>query len=226
MWMWIVDTVRPIAPVFTLVPPNPSTNATSHFDWTPHLPGAGIDHYECSTENGAFSTVVVGADGPPQPCAPPLVYVVQTTNNGVHQLAVRAVDMAGNVSPAISYSWKVDKGSGQEFTISGDLSGLLYPGGACRAVALTLTNPNDVPIYVTALTVGFGTMPAGCPASWFAINQLNVSATNTLTVPANGSVTLPHGTVTAPTVLMVDSGKQDACQGQSFGLAYDGSAHS
>ena len=83
------------APAFTSTPPNPSTTATSTFTWTEQESG---DHFLCSVENGAFQSTVPSDGGSPQPCSSPLTYNVFTTNNGVHQFAVEAVDALGNVS--------------------------------------------------------------------------------------------------------------------------------
>ena len=77
--------------------------------------------------------------------------VVDSSNNGQHQFAVRAIDPAGNASAPTTYKWKVDKGSPQLFTISGTVSNLQI--GVAKAIPVTLSNPNDVPIYVTALNV-------------------------------------------------------------------------
>jgi hypothetical protein len=215
-----IDKLTP-APVFTSKPPNPSYTATTTFAWTEQEAG---DTFLCSEENGPFNI----------PCSSPFTYVVGTTNNGIHQFAVKAIDSLGNVSSAVSYTWKVEKGSIQDFTISGNLAGLLYPAGQARSVAITLTNPNNLPIYVTSLTVNIsGGLPNGCLASWFQVTQSNVSSANAVMVPANSSVTLPHanstnnGTVSAPTIQMTDSGnQQDACKNATFNLSYSGSSHS
>ncbi len=230
---WQVDTINPPTPVFTLTPPDPNSVSTSNFDWTPHLPNADVDHYECSVENGPFSTTVPSVGGPAQPCSPPLTYVVATTNNGQHQFAVRAVDAAGNVSGSISYSWKVAAGSIQDFTIDGNAVGLIYPGGAPQAIAVTLHNPNNIPIYVTALTVTATTdTPHGCSHNDLVLTQADLttatSSPNAIVIPANGSVTLPAQGVAAPTIRLLDNGTDQtpACANQTFSLTYDGSAHS
>jgi hypothetical protein len=220
---WQVDTIAPAAPVFTLTPPDPNTVATSSFDWTPHLPAGDIDHYECSKENGSFQLC-----GPP-----PYTYAVGTTNNGQHQFAVRAVDAAGNVSGSISYSWKVAAGSIQDFTIDGNATGLLYPGGDARPIAVTLHNPNNLPIYVTALTVSATTdTPHGCSHTDLVVQQANLATAtgspSAIAVPANGTVTLPAQGVAAPTIRLQDNGHDQtpACANQTFNLSYSGSAHS
>jgi hypothetical protein len=218
-----VDKVAP-APVFDATPTDPNSVSTSNFTW--HDGEAGVT-YLCSTENGPFAAAVHGADGPDQPCASPLSYVVQTTSNGEHQLAVEAVDSAGNVSQPIGYKWKVGKGSIQDFTIDGNAPGLLYPGGDAKPIAVTLHNPNEIPISVTTVTVALHTadFPAGCDSSAFQVAQAAIPAAG-VQVPANGSVTLPAQGATAPTVRMVDSGDQDDCKNLTFHFDYTGSAHS
>lgn len=223
---YAIDKTPPAAPVLDSMPPNPNGVSTSNFTW--HDAAADVDHYLCSIENGAFTATVHGADGPDQPCASPLSYVVATTNNGVHQFAVEAVDAAGNVSQSIGYSWKVQKGSIENFTIDGDAAGLLYPGAATATpIAVTLHNPNNIPVYVTSVTTTLHTadFPAGCSSSAFVVAQAVIPAAGVL-VPANGAVTLPAQGATAPTVEMTDSGNQDACKNLTFHFDYSGDAHS
>ena len=121
--------------------------------------------YECSRENGAF-----------QACSSPLTYAAATTSNGQHQFAVRAIDGAGNVSAITCHQWKIDKGSPQQFTINGSVSGLV-PGVAKR-VPVVLTNPNDVPIYVTGITTTLSSDPgsSGCGLSNFEVLQSSASS--------------------------------------------------
>ena len=85
--------------------------------------------FECSIENEPFLA-----------CTSPFTFtvIVDTSNNGQHQFAVRAVDPAGNISGAASYKWKVDDVG---FTITGNAGGLLYPdcGATCRSKSSTRT---------------------------------------------------------------------------------------
>jgi hypothetical protein len=231
---WRVDTVAPPAPVLMLVPPNPDSGSRSNFDWTPQPPSGDVDHYECSTESGAFSTQVPSFGEAPVSCRPPLSYVVATTSDDQHRFAVRAVDAAGNASGAVSHSWKV-AGSIQDFTITGSAVGLLYPGGPARPITVTLHNPNNLPIYVTALTVAAtASTPAGCDHDDLVVVQADLTAATpnpypgTIVVPANGSVTLPDQSVAAPTIQLQnrDFDQTPTCAGQTFSLTYTGSAHS
>ena len=213
---------------FVTKPPDPNTVSTSTFSWTSQPAASDFDRFECSAENGPFGTQVPSEGGAAQPCASPLTYVVATTNNGQHQFAVRAYDQLGNFTE-VTYSWKVEAGSIQDFTMSGNLAGgdLLYPGGPTHSIPVTFHNPNGIAITVTAFTVAVdaATLPAGCSASWFPVVQSNIAASAGVSVPANGSVTLPAQGVAAPTVRMIDSGNQDACRNATFTLNYtNGSA--
>jgi hypothetical protein len=211
----------PPAPVLTSYPGDPNGTATSTFVWTEQQ--AGVT-FLCSTENGKFSsTVTPPGGGSPQPCASPLTYNVATTNNGVHQFAVEALDAFGNVSPAAKYSWKVPK-SALPLTVGGN-AGIVYPGGGPSAFQTTITNPNTGPVTITSLTVALGAMPSGCQAGWFAFTQSNASPSQPITVPGSGSVTLPDPVhapgVNAPSVSMSDNGDQTSCKAQTVPVSYD-----
>jgi hypothetical protein len=118
---------------------------------------------------------------------------------------------------------------GADFTITGaGVSNLLL--GVSRVIPLTLTNPNDRPIVVTALTVTVSadSTPAGCSsAANVQLVQSDASSADPIVVPANGSVTLT-GPPRAPRILLVNlpDVNQDACKLVVFGLTYTGSAHS
>jgi hypothetical protein len=107
--------------------------------------------------------------------------------------------------------------------------GSLTPGVA-TAIQLTLTNPNDVPISVTALTVSVAadSTPPGCiSASNVQLTQSNASSADPITVPARGSVTLTSAPRAPQIVLLNLPGvNQDVCKNKSFALTYSGSAHS
>jgi hypothetical protein len=211
---WRVDTVAPPKPQLTQTPPNPSASSSATFAFVDGEAGVG---FECSLDGAAFAA-----------CTSPKAY--SGLRDGGHSFSVRAVDAAGNRGAAVGWSWRVlASTSGLPFTISGGYGGTLYPGRT-GALALRVANPNNVPILVTSLTVTIqsGSTKAGCdgPRNLQA-TQSNVSETNALTVPANGSVTLPSGGVSAPQVLMRNlSTNQDACMGAVFSFAYSGSSHS
>ena len=119
-------------------------------------------------------------------------------------------------------------GPSESFAVSGSPEGLLYPGAAASRIPLTLTNPNTVVIYVTALAVGVTSEAPGCSAAEnLLITQSDASPLSPVVVPAGGSVTLPAQGITAPTIQLIDlsSVNQDPCKGAAFVLRYSGSAH-
>src|SRR5215213_1509645 len=213
-YRWRIDTVAPPKPQLTQTPPNPSASSSATFAFADREVGVA---FECALDGGSYAA-----------CTSPKAY--GGLADGSHAFAVRALDAAGNRSAATTYTWSVlASSSGLPFTISGGYGGTLYPGKT-GALALRVANPNNVPILVTSLTVTIqsGSTKAGCdgPAN-LQITPSNVSATNALTVPANGSVTLPSAGVSAPQVLMRNlSTNQDACMGAVFSFAYSGSSHS
>jgi cytoskeletal protein RodZ len=114
------------------------------------------------------------------------------------------------------------------FTITGSV-GNLVPGVA-TPIQLTLTNPNGVPIYVTALTVTVApdSSPPGCSsAANLEITQSNASVASPIVVAAKSSLILPSAPSAPQITLRNLAGiNQDVCKGKSFILTYSGSAHS
>jgi large repetitive protein len=221
-WTWVVDTIAPTVQLDQPLPPNPDTDTSPTFAFHgTDTGGSGIAGYQCKLDGGSWAA-----------CSSP--DTLDDLSLASHTFEVEATDKAGNTSSPASYTWTVQAagGTGMPFSMAGDVnagtSGDLYPGGPARAIPIAITNPNSVPILVTEITVTIttGTLPAGCQASWFEVGQSNVSTTNTVTVPANGSVTLPAGSVTAPTIQMLDDGPQDLCAGATFSYSFTGSAHS
>jgi hypothetical protein len=102
----------------------------------------------------------------------------------------------------------------------------MYPGGPAVALPLTLENPNDEPISVTSLWVEVNESPPGCDgATNLSVTPSSVSTATPVTIPANGSVTLPALGVSSPALRLLDLPfSQDACQGATFGLSFGGSA--
>jgi hypothetical protein len=143
-----------------------------------------------------------------------------------------AAETSAAVTPAPSAVGSGHGGAqtgGADFTITGaGVRDLLL--GVSRAIPLTLTNPNDTPIFVTALTVTVSadSTPTGCSsADNVQLVQSNASSADPVLVPANGSVTLT-GPPRAPRITLVNlpDVNQDACKKVVFGLTYTGSAHS
>jgi hypothetical protein len=211
---WKIDQIAPPRPQLTQTPPSTSASADATFAFVDREASAT---FECALDAGAYVA-----------CASPKTYTGLAA--GRHRFSVRAVDLAGNRSATAEYSWRVSPATtGVPFTISGSYGGLLYPGKTA-ALSLRVTNPNGAAILVESIVVTIqpGSTKPGCdgPAN-LQITASNVSAANPLTVPANGSVTLPAGAVSAPQVTMRNlPTNQDACKGATFAFAYSGSAHS
>jgi hypothetical protein len=211
---WKIDQTAPPRPQLVQQPPNPSASTSATFAFVDRETGAT---FECALDGAAFAA-----------CTSPQTYTGLSAAR--HRFQVRAVDLAGNRSAVTEYSWRATPATtGQPFTISGGYGGLLYPGKA-GALSLRVTNPNGEAILVESIVVTIqpGSTKPGCdgPAN-LQITPSNVSAGNPLTVPANGSVTLPSGAVSAPQVTMRNlATNQDACKGATFTFAYSGSSHS
>ena len=205
--MWRVDSVAPPAPVLTTRPSDPTPAATNDFVWTCAESGATA---ECSLENGAWVT-----------CTSPFRWVINAGNYGQHEFIVRSRDAAGNASTSTQYTFKYEKGlpdSGVPFQITGSVSALQI--GLWQDVAVTVTDPNSVHIYVSALRSAppANSTPAGCTtAQNLEVQPPNISATNTLVVPANGTVMLPAQGVAAPRLRLLDlpTVNQDVCKAKS-----------
>ena len=236
-YVFFVDTLSPAAPAFALTPPNPSTDASSTFKWTDSDPGgstvpptgSGIAYYLCSVENGGFIATVPSDGASAQPCTSPLTYNVATTNSGVHQFAVEAVDYAGNVSQVASYSWKVQKGSIANFTIAGNVTNPLYPGPGVQQLNLTLTNPNSAAITITGVTAAVSSVAALAGHTCATANFSTTNYTGAGFTLQPGTHTLSEsGVLTGqlPTISMPNSGDQTGCEHAQIDLTYGGSAHS
>ena len=80
-------------------------------------------------------------DGPNQPCVSPLTFNVATrttasTSSPYEHRRGRERVRVGLVPV------EVDKGSGQDYTISGNLSSLLYPGITAQPINVAFSSPN------------------------------------------------------------------------------------
>ncbi len=214
-YAWRLDTDDPPKPRIVQHPANPSSAIDATFGFTDRESGVG---FECRLDRASWvaCTSTTRYDG---------------LGAGDHRFSVRAVDAAGNRSDAADFGWRVVPAvGGEDFSVRGDLTGVTLIPGSSGPLALTISNPNDEPIFVTriAVTVQPGSTNPGCdgPAN-LAVTQSNASEANPLVVPANGSVSVPSGGVSAPVLEMLNlPTNQDACKGATFTFSYAGSAHS
>ncbi|MDX6679227.1 MAG: large repetitive protein, partial [Solirubrobacteraceae bacterium] len=210
-----IDMQPPPAPAITAKPPSPSTSPDASFSFSDAEAGVS---FLCRLDGAAFA-----------PCSSPTTF--SALKDGSHTFGVQARDAAGNVGSPVTWTWTIDTkaAAGKAFTISGNAPSLLYPGGPAVPIAVRLTNPNSVAIFVTSLTVSVSAsgLPAGCNGAWFSLAQSSVSPTAPVQVPGNGSLTLPAQGVGAPTIRLLNvNANQDACKNVQLTLAYSGSAHS
>ena len=211
-YTWKIDTVPPPTPSLTGHPIDGTTSTSATFTFADSEAGVG---YECRLDDVSVA------------CASPKTY--DGLDTARHSFSVRAVDAAGNRSQPASFSWTISRATSREFSISGSVSALLYPGAPAQPIALKLSNPNSVAIYVTALQVAVASSTStGCnPATNLALAQSNASTAAPVRVPAGGSVTLPAQGVSAPTIRLLNLPvNQDACKNARFSLTYSGSSHS
>ncbi len=209
---FVINTDGPPTPTITSGPANPTPTTSATLSFTDS--GAGVT-YQCNLDGLGW-----------HPCSSPATY--SGLSVGDHVFQVRAVNNAGDLSNPASYGWTVVPTGGLPFTITGNATGALYPGASAEPIALTLSNPNGVQIYVTSVTVTLvsSSLPAGCSASGYVVDQASIPTAG-VAVPANGSVSLPAQGATAPSIQMIDTGtNQDACQNAQLQLSYAGSAHS
>jgi large repetitive protein len=216
---WTVDTTPPAPPLLTVKPDNPNGDGIANFNW--NETDATAVSFKCSIENGPFTTC------PTDPNYPGVMahYIVDVSNDGTHQFAVRAYDAVGNYSTT-SYSWKVLHAI--NVTVDGNADGLLYPNGPTRTLVLVLHNPNNFPVTINLITVTVSGSPAGCAAGAVGSNPANLvltqsnvdgSGAQTVTVPANTNLTLPPAN--RPTIRLIDTGlDQQACKNGSFTFSY------
>jgi hypothetical protein len=203
----------------------PSRKRVSSSPIVPPQPGGeqkSTRSFECRLDNGRW-----------QSCTSP--YRLGGLEIGEHFLAVRAFTRDDRAGPAASYTWQqvapppsslppAEQADERSFTIEaqGNLDGL-YPGDPPRAMPLLISNPGPDPIEVTSVTVVIAAGDPNCTAENFALTQPSVSPATPLTVPANGSVSLPEAA--APTIAMLNLPvNQDACQGAEIPLVFSGEA--
>jgi hypothetical protein len=95
-YTWIVDTVPPSATIDDPKPANPSNNSTATFNFSgTDTGGTGVTGFVCSLDGSAFAT-----------CLSP--QALSSLGNGSHTFSVKAIDAAGNVSSATTFTWTID----------------------------------------------------------------------------------------------------------------------
>lgn len=159
--------------------------------------------------------------GPWQDCGSPRRLSLPT---GSHSVAVRALAHTGQPGPVASYSWTQLEPKPIAIEPVGSIEDL-HPGFPTQSLPVVVSNPNDVPVEVTRLTVELPTDPPSCPAENFELIPAGISAAFPLAIAARASVSLPSETVSAPAIRMLNrAANQDACQGAQLQLVFHGEA--
>jgi hypothetical protein len=89
-YTWTIDTL-PSTATITLKPSNPSSTNSPIFAFIASEGGS----FTCRLDGGAFA-----------PCTSPTTY--SNVSDGPHTFAVRAIDLAGNTGPEVSYTWTIE----------------------------------------------------------------------------------------------------------------------
>jgi hypothetical protein len=212
---WIVDTVAPPKPVVTKGPANPSANTNVGFDYTDADSGAS---FQCKLDDGPLSNCAKNHTEYPK------------AGVGDHCFVVRAIDVAGNVSPMSNpWCWTA---TADAFPVSGSLSGF-YPGRSQR-IDLSIGNPNnfDLRVLSVSITVQNATKrPDGTASSCVGSQNLVVSqplqtSPVAIVIPRDSTRTLSQlgipqaqwPLLTMPNLAV----NQDACKNTVFTLTYAG----
>lgn len=157
------------------------------------------------------------------------LYVGSTTQNPPGSYAVTITGTSGGIQHSTVVTLNIDL-----FSAMASVPGQLYPGNQIH-IPVTLTNPYNYAVTATGLAAGVQSDPTtgyvldnagapikGCLASWFKFTPSSLSSTNTLQIPANGSVVLPASS--GPSIELVDAPtNQDACKGAVVKLNFIGS---
>lgn len=151
---------------------------------------------------------------------------LRNLNPGEHAFAVRVLSPKGRPGRAAHYRWAQTEP--KQLAIEPLVDGLetLMPGAPAQPLPVRIANPNPVPVEVTGLTVAATPDAPGCAADPnFAVVPSNLSPAAPLTLPPGGSVVLPSGAATAPTLAMRElASDQNACQGASVQLVFSAEA--
>lgn len=97
VYSWRIDQTPPVASIERA---DPAASVTSSTDAIFNFSANESSNFECSVDGGVF-----------QSCMSP--YSISGLQDGVHSVAVRAVDLAGNASQTATYAWTVDTAAPQ-----------------------------------------------------------------------------------------------------------------
>lgn len=199
----VLRLTSPAPPVPTILtgPSSPTTTTTASFTFADTQ--AGVD-FECSLDGGGYATCVSGT-----------AYLGLADGTHVFRVAARAG--RSPLSRPATYPWVVDVVAGS-FSISGSVSGLLYPGGPALPLDLVLTNPWGYDLKLLTIRIGAEGPDPDCAAS---DNLIFTPFTGPVVVPGDSTRSLSELGAPQPTIRMPDlATNQDACKGGTFTFTF------
>ncbi|UYL09143.1 hypothetical protein B9G69_000955 [Bdellovibrio sp. SKB1291214] len=209
---WLVDTTAPTVTI-TNKPDAIAASSQAVFNFTGADSGSGIAGYQCAIEGGNYVA-----------CTSPAVY--SNLLEGGHVFTVQSIDKVGNVSVPMSYTWKSQGSSTNDFSIigitggndnvkDGYLGSILQPTvhwtASAGAVAYRVSITSDaagtaavcdeVQTPATSLALSSCTLKDGQTyyarvAAYTSANAIKVAPTYKFVV----DVTAPVITISAPTI--------------------------
>lgn len=141
-YVWRIDVTKPIVEI-TSGPPAwvNVTGATLAFQGT-DVGGSGILRYECTIDAIAYSV-----------CSSPKSYM--DLKEGIRLFSVRAIDNAGNISDAKSYSWSID-------VTAPAISFQKMPPATVQSYYLTGSTATVATVQYTVIDAGVGITSVSC----------------------------------------------------------------
>jgi hypothetical protein len=196
-----LTSAAPPVPTILTGPSSPTTSTSASFTFADSQ--TGVD-FECSLDGGGFAACASGS-------------TYRGLADGTHAFRVAARSGRGPASRPATYSWVVDVVGGS-FSISGSVTGFLYPGGPARPLDLVLTNPWAYDLRI--LTIGIAAQ--GPNPDCLASDNLIITAfTGPVVVPGGSTRSLSQLGAAVPTVRMPDlATNQDACKGGTFTFTF------
>ncbi|HEX3152291.1 MAG TPA: Calx-beta domain-containing protein [Gemmataceae bacterium] len=171
---WMVDVTNPSATI-TGMPANPSNVATPTFTFTGSDPtsggvSSGVNHLETQIDGSPFAPATS-----PQTLSP--------LPDGSHTFQVRAVDNAGNVGAAASYTWVIDTQAPTIASVTSTTANGVYGVGSAINVKVSFSEP--VTLAGGNLTVNLDS--GGTVTITPFTNQTSVSGTYTVAAGENSA---------------------------------------
>ncbi|HEY2703547.1 MAG TPA: hypothetical protein VGL20_07650 [Candidatus Dormibacteraeota bacterium] len=198
-----LTSAAPPAPTILSGPSSPTTSTDAVFTFEDSQPG--VD-FECSLDGGGFAA-----------CAGGTTY--RGLGDGTHSFQVAARAGRSPLSPPATYAWVVDVAGGS-FSISGGITGLLYPGGPALPLDLVLANPWGYDLRVLGVAIDVQGPNLLCQPSG---NLVVTPLPSPVVVAAHSTRSLSQLGAPPPTVRMVDlAANQDACKGGTFTFTFTG----